>query len=73
VQEREVDRSELYIADEVFLCGTGLGVTPVGTVDRFPIGDGKAGPVTLAVGNTYLDIVTGRSDSHAEWIDPVYD
>jgi len=73
VQEREVDRSELYIADEVFLCGTGLGVTPVGTVDRFPISDGKAGPVTLAVGNTYLDIVTARSDSHAEWLDPVYD
>ena len=73
VQEREVDRTEFYIADEVFLCGTGLGVTPVGKVDRFTIGNGKAGPVTLAVGQTYLDIVTGRSSSHGEWLDPVYD
>lgn len=73
VQEREIDRTEFYIADEVFLCGTGLGVTPVGTVDRFSVGDGKAGPVTLAVGQTYLDIVTGRSDAHGEWLDPVYD
>lgn len=73
VQEREVDRTELYIADEVFLCGTGLGVTPVGAVDRFSVGDGNAGPLTLAIGETYLDIVTGRSASHSEWLDPVYD
>lgn len=73
VQERDVDRTELYVADEVFLCGTGLGVTPVGGVDRFSIGDGSVGPLTLAVGETYLDVALGRSDSHAKWLDPVYD
>ncbi len=72
VQEREVDRTELYVADEIFLCGTGLGVTPVGAVDRFTVGDGTAGSLTLAVGDTYLDIVTGRSAFHDTWLDPVY-
>ena len=47
VVERDVDRTELYVADEVFLCGTALGVTPVGSVDRFDVGRGAPGPITL--------------------------
>ena len=72
VLERPVDRTEVYVADEVFLCGTGLGITPVGEVDRFTIGDGAPGPVTTAVSASYADVVNGATDLHPEWRTPVY-
>jgi branched-chain amino acid aminotransferase len=73
VQERAVDRTELYVADEVFLCGTGLEVTTVVKVDRFAVGDGKnSGPVTTAIRNTYMAITRGESDLHPEWRTAVY-
>ena len=72
VVEREVDRTELYVADEVFLAGTGLGVTPVGVVDRFEVADTSPGPVTSAIGVTYAAVVSGDTDAHPEWRTPVY-
>ena len=72
VVEREVDRTELYVADEVFLAGTGLGVTPVGVVDRFEVADTSPGPVTSAIGVTYAAVANGDSDAHTEWRTPVY-
>jgi len=72
VCEREVDRTELYVADEVFLTGTAMGVTPVGVVDRFDIGDTTPGPVTWALGETYSALADGRSDLYPEWRMPVY-
>jgi branched-chain amino acid aminotransferase len=72
VVERSIDRSELYVSDEVFLCGTGAQVAPVIEIDRRRIGDGEPGPVTLRIQDIYNSVVTGRNDKYAEWLFPVY-
>jgi branched-chain amino acid aminotransferase len=71
-QEREIDRTELYIADEVFFCGTGAEVTPVSSVDDYVIGDGGIGPITRAIEQAFHDLVRGRSPDYAHWRTPVY-
>jgi branched-chain amino acid aminotransferase len=72
VVERSIDRSELYIADEIFLCGTGAQISPVIDVDRRPIGDGQVGPVVSQLQKLYFDIVRGRSAKYRNWLTPVY-
>jgi branched-chain amino acid aminotransferase len=72
VVERSIDRSELYIADEVFLCGTGAQVSPVLEVDRRKIGSGQAGPITKELQKIYFDIVKGRVEERLDWLTPVY-
>ncbi|MBR0652389.1 branched-chain-amino-acid transaminase [Roseomonas terrae] len=66
-QERRADRSELYVADEVFLCGTGQELVPVASIDRLPVGDGKPGPITMRLQEAYESVVRGTTDAHAEW------
>jgi branched-chain amino acid aminotransferase len=71
--EREVDRTELYVAQEVFLCGSGWEITPVLAVDRLPLGDGQGpGPVTRAVQACYFEVVRGERAARREWLTPVY-
>jgi branched-chain amino acid aminotransferase len=72
VVERSIDRSELYIADEIFLCGTGAQISPVIDVDRRPIGDGQVGPVVSQLQKLYFDIVRGRTSKYRSWLTPVY-
>ena len=72
VNERDIDRTELYVADEVFLSGTALGVTPVGSVDRFDVGGGAPGPITAGVNRTYVAAASGRDKSRSGWLTPVY-
>jgi branched-chain amino acid aminotransferase len=72
VQERSIDRTELYVADEVFLVGTGAQVAPVVEIDRRPVGDGEPGPMTLRLQQLYLDVVTGKSAKYGDWLTPVY-
>jgi branched-chain amino acid aminotransferase len=72
VKERQIDRSELYIADEVFLCGTGAQVSPVSSVDHRPVGDGRVGPIAKLIGKTYFDAVRGRLPAFRHWVIPVY-
>jgi branched-chain amino acid aminotransferase len=72
VQERDVDRTEVYIAEESFLCGSGFEVMPVTQIDRFTIGDGTPGPVTTAIRETYMATVRGENELHPEWRTPVY-
>jgi branched-chain amino acid aminotransferase len=72
VKERQIDRSELYIADEVFLCGTGAQVSPVGSIDHRPVGDGHVGPIAKQVSKTYFDAVRGRLDAFRHWVIPIY-
>lgn len=67
VVERRIDRSELYVADEMFLCGTGQEVVPVLSVDRVPVGAGAEGPVTRALRERYFAVVRGLVSDHAEW------
>ncbi len=57
VQQREIDRSELYFADEAFLCGTGQEIIPVVSIDRFAVGDGTVGPLTRSLQKLYYDTV----------------
>jgi branched-chain amino acid aminotransferase len=70
--EREIDRTELYIADEAFFCGSAFEVTPITSVDRFPLGDGKIGPVTQQIRKLYHDIVRGKMPKYKHWLTPVY-
>jgi branched-chain amino acid aminotransferase len=71
--ERDVARSELYIADEVFLTGTAAGIAPVLSVDRRQVGDGKVGPITKSLLEGYSEIVMGKMTlGHDDWITKVY-
>ncbi len=64
---RTIDRSELYFAEEAFLCGTGQEILPVTAIDRLPVGDGKVGPLTDRLRRDYFDLVRGRLSDHPEW------
>ena len=70
--ERDVDRTEIYAAEEAFFCGSGHEITPILTLDRLPIGDGKVGPVTHALQDRYFAVVRGQSKDHPEWRMGVY-
>lgn len=72
VVEREVDRSELYLADEVFFCGTGVQVSPVTRVDGRPVGSGTPGPVALELQDAYFRVVRGEDSAFTHWLLPVY-
>ena len=67
VEERNLIRSDLYLADEVFMCGTAAEVTPVREVDDQRIA--APGPVTLEVQTAYLDTVRGRTERWANWLE----
>jgi branched-chain amino acid aminotransferase len=68
VVEGNVIRSDLYLADEVFMCGTAAEVTPLRAVDDYDLG---VGPITLEIQEAYLDTVRGRSERWAQWLDRV--
>jgi len=72
VLERSIDRSEIYICDEIFLTGTAAQVTAVTRVDHRPIGDGAMGPVTSQLRKLYAAIVRGRVPKYRHWNEPVY-
>ncbi len=67
VIEREVDRTELYVASEAFLCGTGAEITPLASIDRFTLGNGSIGPITQRIENLYHDLTRGIDTRFAEW------
>ena len=70
--ERSIDRTELYIADEIFLCGTGAQLSPVTSVDHRRIGDGSVGKITQQLSRVYFDAVRGVGDRYREWLTPIY-
>ena len=72
VERRTVDRSELYIADEIFMTGTAAHVTPVTEVDRVPVGDGRPGPVSVELQRRYFAAITGGLPGYRDWLTPVY-
>ena len=69
VVEKQLIRSDLYLADEVFMCGTAAEVTPVREVDDHAVGQGEPGPVTLEIQEAYLATVHGRSDRWSHWLE----
>jgi branched-chain amino acid aminotransferase len=66
--EPSIGRTEVYVADEVFLCGTGAQVAWVQQVDGRPIGDGRIGPITARLKSLYLDIVRGKVEGYRDWL-----
>jgi len=70
--QRKIDRTELYIADEIFFCGTGAEVQPVVEVDKRVIGTGARGPVCKMLMEFYKDIVHGKVEKYNKWLTPVY-
>ena len=69
VVEKNLIRTDLYLADEVFMCGTAAEVTPIREIDDHVVG--PPGPVTLEIQQAYLDTVRGRNDRWSQWLDPV--
>ncbi|MGY8828595.1 MAG: branched-chain amino acid transaminase [Pseudomonadales bacterium] len=67
VIENRITRDEVYIADEAFFTGTAAEVTPIREVDGRQIGAGRRGPITEKLQTAYFDLVTGKTDAHAEW------
>jgi branched-chain amino acid aminotransferase len=72
VVERQIDRTELYIADEVWMCGSAFEVTPIVSVDRYQVGDGNVGPLTARLQAEYEDCVRGKNPRYVSWVLPVY-
>lgn len=69
---RGIDRTELYIADEIFMAGTGAQIASVTSVDRRAVGSGTLGPITKQLQDIYYDAVRGNSKKYADWVTPVY-
>jgi branched-chain amino acid aminotransferase len=69
---REINRSELYIADEIFLTGTAAEITPIIRVDKRKIGNGKVGKITKELMADYTDVVMNRNEKYSTWLTPVY-
>jgi branched-chain amino acid aminotransferase len=72
VVEREIDRTECYIADEMLMCGTGVQVAAVTQIDHRDIGTGRMGPITVQVRDLFFDVVYGRAPRYRDWLTPVY-
>jgi branched-chain amino acid aminotransferase len=72
VVERDIARTELYVADEAFFCGSGYEITPILSVDRFQLGGGGVGPITQRLLTAYMNVVRGVDKRFPEWRMPVY-
>jgi branched-chain amino acid aminotransferase len=68
VEVRSIDRSELYVCDEVFLCGTGVQISPVVEVDHRPVGDGRIGPIGRLMHDRYFAAVRGNLPQYQSWL-----
>ena len=71
VLEQGIPREMLYIADEVFFCGTAAEITPIRSVDKITVGNGKTGPVTRAIRDEFYGIINGTEPDRYHWFTPV--
>lgn len=72
VVERPIDRTELYICDEAFFCGSGVQIVPIVEVDHLPVGTGKMGPIVEEVRDLYFRVVRRQHPSYENWTLPIY-
>ena len=72
VEERAIDRTELYISDEAFYCGTGAQVSPIVSIDGRKLGNGQVGPIAKDLQKLYFDVVKGRVPKYKKWCMPIY-
>lgn len=68
VVERTIDRTELYTCDEAFLCGSAMEVTPVLSIDKYVVGNGEAGKITVELHKAYLDAARGINEKLKDWV-----
>ena len=73
VRERSIDRTEVYLADEIFLTGTAAQVTAVTRVDHRPTGSGEMGPITTQLRELFTQVVTGHHPKYRHWNHPVFE
>jgi branched-chain amino acid aminotransferase len=73
IQERQIDRTELYLADEMFFCGTGAQISAITGVDHRLVGTGRMGDITARLRKMYFDVVRGRVAKYRDWCYPIYD
>ena len=71
-EERTIDRTEVYMADEAFLCGSAMEITPVLSVDRYQIGSGNEGQITHSLHKAYLDAAKRQNPKRLNWLTPIY-
>jgi branched-chain amino acid aminotransferase len=72
VQERSIDRSELFVCDELWMCGTGVQMVAITKVDHRPVATGRLGPVFTRLRDLYFDVIRGRVPKYRHWNEPVY-
>ncbi len=72
-EQRPIDRTELYISDEAFYCGTGAQISPITEIDNRNVGDGKIGSISKKIQKLYFDVVKGKVEKYKKWCTPVYD
>lgn len=72
VIERSIDRSELYLADELWFCGTGVQIAAICHIDHRPVANGRMGPLVSDLRELYFDVVRGRAPKYRHWNTPVY-
>ncbi|HUW94210.1 MAG TPA: aminotransferase class IV, partial [Anaerolineae bacterium] len=70
--ERPIDRTELYVADEAFFCGTGVQIAAISEIDHRPVGTGKIGPIVTQLRDLYFSIARGEREEYRDWVCPVY-
>src|SRR5262249_38151859 len=70
--ERSIDRTELYVCDEILICGSAEEVTPVVAVDRLPVGGGQRGPVTKRLQSLFFSAARGDDPALAQSLTAVY-
>ncbi|HEY4490361.1 MAG TPA: branched-chain amino acid transaminase [Acidobacteriota bacterium] len=71
-EQRSIDRSELTVAEEAFLCGTGAEIAVIGSIDSRNIGTGQKGPITARIQDLYFQTVRGRVSRYKKWLTPVW-
>jgi branched-chain amino acid aminotransferase len=72
VQERNIDRSEVYIADESFMCGTGVQISAITRIEHRAVGTGEMGDITSRLRALFFDVVEGKVAKYRDWLAPVY-
>ncbi len=72
VEERSIDRTELYTCNEAFLCGSAMGITPIISIDKYVIGNGYKGRLTSIISEKYLNTVIGKEKDFKHWCSPIY-
>ncbi len=72
VVERDIDRTEVYLADEVFMCGTGVQMAAITRVEHRPIGTGQMGEITRRLRDLQNNVLYGRLEKYRDWLTPVY-